>query len=140
MKDKNLILFVLTAFLLSVIAISCSSDDDPEIGSTEIAGTWQCVSAEVSDIRMAYDGVTLPEYVLNMLKVRTEEALEGETVIIDSSKVKVNGNVVTFKDSGIEWHINSITDIELSVTYETSNSLDAVELNMTVIAKYKRIK
>lgn len=127
MKHKNLILFALTAFILGVIAISCSSDDDPETGSTEIAGTWQCVSAEVSDIRMAHEGVTLPEYVLNMLKASTEEALEGETVIIDSSNVKVNGNVVTFKDSGIKWHINSITDRELSVTYETSNSLDAVE-------------
>lgn len=137
---KKFILFALTAFFLSVIAISCSSDDEPEIESTEIAGTWQCVSAKVSNIDMAYDGITLPDLVLDMLKDRTEESLEGETVIIDSSKVKINGNVVIFKDSGIEWHINSITDKEMNVTYETSNSMDAVKLKMTVIAKYKRIK
>ncbi|MDE6410691.1 MAG: hypothetical protein K2K81_10695 [Muribaculaceae bacterium] len=129
----------LTFLLIMPILSACSKDDDePTVDSSEIQGVWECTSCEVIDIA-GFNGLELPETVINIISNQLVSNMIGNQITI-SDKVKMNGDVLIFPDSGIKWKILDLSAKNMTVQYDTSSEASGYGMTMTVKTKYKKIK
>lgn len=138
---KKYLLLGLMAVLTIVTATACSSDkdDDKVLGddSSAIYGKWKCVDAKVLDIDLG--DMSLPSSAEDMIKKQIEDDMIGQTVNIDRSDIRVDGDVVIFNESGIRWHVLSLTDRKLRVSYDVESSYASFTLKMKVEATFDKL-
>lgn len=123
-------------FLVPCLCLcACGSDEDaPQVETTKIAGNWKCTECEVQSID--FSEMQLPSFATDLIKEQIESSMVGSTITVDPKKVSVDGNVVVFKDSGIKWHIQSLSDNTLVVIYNTENEYQSISLKMKIQAKF----
>lgn len=141
MKLKKYFLLSVVCLLTGLCAISCGDDDDDDpkvpVDGQSVAGMWKCTDADV--ISMDLNGLSLPPSVTDLIADQVENSLEGAVIVIDPAKVKFDGNVVIFQESGVKWQITSMTDKEMHVIYDTTSAYQSMTLKMKVEAEYKKI-
>ncbi len=142
MRRKNFLLSGIFFLFACVLVVSCGKDDDDDVPSNidtaALGGTWKCVDADVESISAG--NFELPDMVKDMFINQIESQMEGETITIDPAKVKYDGKVIIFKESGISWKVLSLTSDKMEVLYDTDSSASGYSLKMTIKAEYEKVK
>lgn len=132
------VLFLAMLLVMPLLSACSKDDDEPTIESSEIQGTWECTSCEVLKME-GFNGLDLPQSAMDIIKNQLVSSMVGERITI-TDKVKVSGDVVIFPESGIRWKILELSAKNMTVQYDTSSSAAGYGMNMTVKAKYKKVK
>lgn len=123
--------------MLSLTACGSGREDDSPDDKTSVYGTWKCVEAEIKSIDLG--GISLPPEAEETIKEQIEDDLEGATIVLKEKEIRLDGEYVVFRDSGIKWHVLSLSDNRLKVAYDLDSSYAYSTFKMKVEAIYVRM-
>lgn len=137
---KKMFFLTLIAVLSIVSATACGSDgnDDVEPVNVDSAvyGAWKCTDAKVLEIDLG--GMSLPSSAEDMIKSQIEEDMKGEIVTLSASDIRMEGEMIVFKDSGIKWRILSLTSTHMKVEYNVESDYASASVRMKVAATFEK--
>lgn len=133
-------MLMLLVMAMIVSAMACGSDkkegEAPEDVST-IYGVWKCTDADVLEIDLG--GMSLPSSAEEMIRRQIESDMKGQTMTLSENEIRLDGDYIVFKDSGIRWHVLSLTDSRKKVAYDVESSYASASLKMKVEAVYEKL-
>lgn len=133
-------MLMLLVMAMIVSAMACGSDkkegEAPEDVST-IYGVWKCTDADVLEIDLG--GMSLPSSAEEMIRRQIESDMKGQTMTLSENGIRLDGDYIVFKDSGIRWHVLSLTDSRKKVAYDVESSYASASLKMKVEAVYEKL-
>ena len=133
-------MLMLLVMAMIVSATACGSDkkegEAPEDVST-IYGVWKCTDADVLEIDLG--GMSLPSSAEEMIRRQIESDMRGQTMTLSENGIRLDGDYIVFKDSGIRWHVLSLTDSRKKVAYDVESSYASASLKMKVEAVYEKL-
>lgn len=133
-------MLMLLVMAMIVSAMACGSDkkegEAPENVST-IYGVWKCTDADVLEIDLG--GMSLPSSAEEMIRRQIESDMKGQTMTLSENGIRLDGDYIVFKDSGIRWHVLSLTDSRKKVAYDVESSYASASLKMKVEAVYEKL-
>lgn len=65
--------------------------------------------------------------------------MKGQTMTLSENEIRLDGDYIVFKDSGIRWHVLSLTDSRKKVAYDVESSYASASLKMKVEAVYEKL-
>lgn len=137
---KKTVMLMLLVMAMIVSAMACGSDkkegEAPENVST-IYGVWKCTDADVLEIDLG--GMSLPSSAEEMIRRQIESDMKGQTMTLSENGIRLDGDYIVFKDSGIRWHVLSLTDSRKKVAYDVESSYASASLKMKVEAVYEKL-
>lgn len=137
---KKTVMLMLLVMAMIVSAMACGSDkkegEAPEDVST-IYGVWKCTDADVLEIDLG--GMSLPSSAEEMIRRQIESDMKGQTMTLSENGIRLDGDYIVFKDSGIRWHVLSLTDSRKKVAYDVESSYASASLKMKVEAVYEKL-
>lgn len=134
MKKFLFLSFAAMAMLLCMTA--CGNDDDPDIDSSEIYGTWVCTDAKVIDIDM--NGIDLPSSAKDVITDAIEKDMIGQVITLTKDNAKLKGDYIVFNSDGVRWQVKSLDSRKMRVIYETHNKAMSYNLTVKVDCVYKK--
>lgn len=133
-------MLMLLVMAMIVSATACGGDkkegEAPEDVST-IYGVWKCTDADVLEIDLG--GMSLPSSAEEMIRRQIESDMKGQTMTLSENEIRLDGDYIIFKDSGIRWHVLSLTDSRMKVAYDVESSYASASLKMKVEAVYEKL-
>lgn len=65
--------------------------------------------------------------------------MKGQTMTLSENEIRLDGDYIVFKDSGIRWHVLLLTDSRKKVAYDVESSYASASLKMKVEAVYEKL-